>query len=126
VLPVTVDDITAAMRDPDSRIQLAAGATGLDYPDPASFLAQMLGKDIPATWLQFSTRDAVARLAGLSGAARDRAALAFAARLATRDVPIVAYGTPALGTLVGPRLGCRTWNGIDSGFDLAALCLSTS
>ena len=65
-------------------------------------------------------------LGSLSGAARDRAALALAARIATRDVPIIAYGTPALGTLIGPRLGCRTWNGIDSGFDPAALCLSMS
>jgi hypothetical protein len=94
VRPVIVDDLAAALRNSAADIQLAALRTGLDYPDPGSFLTQMLGKDVPAGWLPSSTRVAVDRLAKLTGSARDRAAHALADRLATGDVPIVAYGTP--------------------------------
>jgi len=125
VQPVPVADVAAALRDPAARIQLAALQTDLDYPDPASFLTQMLGTDVPATWLPTSVRSTVARLARVNGAARDRSAVAVAARLAVRDVPVVAYGTPTIGAVLGPRLGCQTWNGVDPGLDLAALCLST-
>jgi DNA-binding SARP family transcriptional activator/ABC-type transport system substrate-binding protein len=132
VQPATVNDLGAALRDPAAGIQLAAFNTTLEElttaltypdPDPASLLAQMLGNDVPAAWLPASTRTAVNRLAHLTGAARDRAALALAARLATRDVPVIAFGTTAFGAVLGPRLGCRIWNGIDPGLDLAALCL---
>ena len=44
-----------------------------------------------------------------------------AGRLATRDVPVVAYGTDTLGAVVGPRLGCGVWNGSTQELDLAAL-----
>jgi ABC-type oligopeptide transport system substrate-binding subunit len=126
VQPVTVADVGAAMRDPRARIALAALGTEVDYPDPASFLTQMLGNDVPAAWLPASNRAAVDRLVGLTGAARDRAALVLAARLETRDVPVVAYGTPTIGAALGPRLRCRIWNGVDPGLDLAALCLKPS
>jgi hypothetical protein len=125
VQPIPVDDLAAALRDPKANIQLAAENTSIDYPDPASFLAQMLGRDVPANWLPVSVQIAVERLARPRGVARDRAALALANRLASRDVPVVAYGTEALGAVIGPRLGCRVWNGIDQGLDLAALCLKT-
>ena len=121
-----VGDLAAALHDPSTHVQLAAVTTSLDYPDPGSLLAQMLGKDVPAAWLPASTRPAIARLAQLTGPARDRAALTLAARLTTRDVPVVPYGTRELGTLAGPRLGCRVWNGIDPALDLAALCLKKS
>ena len=62
----------------------------------------------------------------MTGTARDRAAVALASRLATRDVPVVAFGTEELGVVLGPRLGCRVWNGVDAGLDLAALCLTAS
>jgi peptide/nickel transport system substrate-binding protein len=124
VQPATVTDVRAALGNRADGIRLAALTTTLDYPDPASFLAQMLGKDVPAAWLPASTRTAVGRLAHLEGGVRDRAALDLAINLASRDVPVVAFGTKALGTVVGPRLGCRVWNGVDSGLDLAALCVS--
>ena len=123
VRPVAVADVSASLRDPATNIQLAALATQLDYPDPASFLTQMLGHDVPATWLPRSVHAQVLRLDRLSGSARDRAAIRLASRLAMRDVPVVAYGTPTLGAVVGDRLGCRVWNGVDAGLDLAALCL---
>jgi hypothetical protein len=123
VQPVVVTDVSASLRDPRAGTQLAALATQLDYPDPASFLTQMLGHDVPAAWLPPSVQAQVARLARLRGSARDRAAVRLASRLATREVPVVAYGTPTIGAVLGDRLGCRVWNGVDAGLDLAALCL---
>jgi ABC-type transport system substrate-binding protein len=125
VQPVIVADVGAAIRDPATGIQLAALQTELDYPDPASLLTRMLGTDVPAAWLPAATLAAVHRLARLNGEVRDRAAAALAVRLATRDVPVVPYGTPMIGAVLGPRLGCRVWNGVDSWLDIAALCLGT-
>ncbi len=83
----------------------------------------MLGHDVPAAWLPPATRAAEDRLSRLTGAARDRAAVQLAARLARRDVPVVPYGTPTIGAVLSRDLGCRVWNGVDAGLDLAALCL---
>ena len=83
----------------------------------------MLGHDVPAGWLPGSVRTRVLGLDRLTGSARDRAAIRLASRLAGREVPVVAYGTPTLGALVGDRLGCRVWNGVDAGLDIAALCV---
>jgi DNA-binding SARP family transcriptional activator/ABC-type transport system substrate-binding protein len=126
VRPVVVRNLEGALRNPSTRIQIAALQTGILFPDPGSFLVQMLGRDVPAAWLPTSTRTSVARLRALTGKARDNAAQALAFRLATRDVPVIVYGAPAVGTVVGPRLGCRIWNGVDEGFDLAGLCLGNS
>jgi ABC-type oligopeptide transport system substrate-binding subunit len=123
VRPVAVADVSASLRDPAANIQLAALGTQLDYPDPASFLTQMLGHDVPTTWLPRSVHSQVLRLNRLSESARDRAAIRLASRLAKREVPVVAYGTPTLGAVLGDGLGCRVWNGVDAGLDLAALCL---
>jgi DNA-binding SARP family transcriptional activator/ABC-type transport system substrate-binding protein len=126
VRPVAVRDLEAALRDPNTPIRVAALQTETRFPDPGSFLMQMLGRDVPAAWLPPSTRTSVARLRALTGKARDDAAQALASRLATRDVPVIAYGAPTVGTVVGPRLGCRIWNGVDQGFDLTALCLRST
>jgi DNA-binding SARP family transcriptional activator/ABC-type oligopeptide transport system substrate-binding subunit/outer membrane protein assembly factor BamB len=123
VRPVAVADVSASLRDPAANIQLAALGTQLDYPDPASFLTQMLGHDVPATWLPRFVHAHVLRLSRLSGFARDRAAIRLASRLGMREVPVVAYGTPTLGAVLGDGLGCRVWNGVDAGLDLAALCV---
>jgi len=126
VQPRVVPDLAAALRHPGQDIHLAVLTTSLDYPDPASFLTRMLGHDVPASWLPPTTRAAVARLGLRTGAARDRAAVVLAARLETRDVPVVAFGTQELGVVLGRSLGCRVWNGVDAGLDLAALCLPGS
>jgi len=126
VQPRIVPDLAGALRDPHEDLHLAALTTSLDYPDPASFLARMLGHDVPDRWLSTSTRAAVDRLDHLTGAARDRAAVGLASRLATRDAPVVAFGTRELGVVLGRRLGCRVWNGVDAGLDLATLCVTGS
>jgi hypothetical protein len=126
VRPVEVRDLGSALRDPNTRIRIAALQTEIPFPDPGSLLVQMLDRDVPAAWLPPSTSRSVARLRALTGKARDDAAQALASRLATRDVPVIAYGAPTVGTVIGPRLGCRIWNGVDEGFDLAGLCLGSS
>jgi hypothetical protein len=52
--------------------------TTVPYPDGASFLSAMLGTDIPARWLPTTVRLKVAHLRGLSGPARDAAAVKVA------------------------------------------------
>ena len=99
-------------------------STNVPYPDPAAFLDRMLGYDVPRAWLPPSTQAAIARLDTLSGRRREEAARRLAQHLQRSDVPVIAYGADAIGTLLGPRLACRTWNGIDAGPDLAALCLN--
>jgi len=113
------------MRNPAARIDMTTLATDFPYPDPASFLTQMLGHDVPASWLPQTTRSALARLDKLSGSARDGAAVALARRLARVDAPVVAYGTQEMGALVGPALGCRRRDAFDSQLDLKALCLTS-
>jgi hypothetical protein len=48
----------------------------------------------------------------------------LAQRFQQTEVPVIACGADAIGTLPGQRLGCRSWNGIDAGPDLATLCLN--
>jgi ABC-type transport system substrate-binding protein len=125
VTPVVVDDAATAISRPGSQVDMAALETELPYPDPGSFLARLLGHDVPASWLTATTRTAVARLGSLSGRSRDRAAIALARYLEHTDVPVVAYGTPTIGILLGPKLGCRTRDAFDSELDLTTLCVSS-
>jgi DNA-binding SARP family transcriptional activator/ABC-type transport system substrate-binding protein len=126
VRAVVVSNLEAAMRDPSTRIGVVALQTQILSPDPGSFLMQMLGRDVPPSWLPPATRTAVARLHALTGKARDDAAQRLASQLVTHDVPVIPFGVPTVGTLTGRRLGCRIWNGVDQGFDLALLCLRNS
>lgn len=116
------DVATAIYRHPAS-FDIVDGYTRLPYPDPASFLEQMLLHDAPVSWLAATTAAAVRRLAGLSSTARDKAAIRLAKQLQLGDVPLIAYGHPANGTLLSPRLQCRTWTAEEGGLDLAALCI---
>jgi DNA-binding SARP family transcriptional activator/ABC-type transport system substrate-binding protein len=126
VTEVEVANPQAAIRADPTRFDLVDLSTSVPYPDPAAFLEQMLGGDVPRAWLPTSTQAAIARLTTLSGRHREAAALRMSQQLPRTDVPVIAYGADAIGTLLGPRLGCRTWNGIDAGPDLAALCLNTN
>jgi DNA-binding SARP family transcriptional activator len=123
VSTVARGDLAAAVHTPGADIDLAVLSTELPYPDPASFLARMLGRDVPRAWLRPETRRAVSRLATLSGRARDRAAVSLAKRIARVDVPVVAYGTPQIGTLLRSRLGCRRWDAFNAQLDLTTLCV---
>ena len=124
VAAVEVKKPRAAIRADRSRFDLIDLSTNVPYPDPAAFLERMLGYDVPRPWLPPSTEAAIARLDALSGGRREHVARRLAQRLQQTDVPVIAYGADTIGTLLGPRLGCRNWNGIDAGPDLAALCLN--
>ena len=123
VVAVAVEDPQAAIRAKRAKFDLVDLSTNVPHPDPAAFLERMLGYDVPRRWVPTSTQTAIARLDTLRGTRRKEAALRLAQHLRRTDVPVIAYGTDAIGTLLGPRLGCRAWNGIDAGPDLAALCL---
>ena len=123
VRPAVVSDVAASIHARRSRIQLANLTTSIDEPDPASFLAQMLGRDLPPTWAPKAVRRAVGTLDRAAGAARDRLAASLGGRLERDDLSVVVYGAHELGTIVGPRVGCRVWNGVDPALDLAALCV---
>ena len=117
-------DPVAASREPDAKIDLVGMGTGLDYADPASFLAQMLLRDMPRSWLPKGVASQVERLTQLTGAERESAAVALADQLATRKVPLAADLTPTIPSLLSPRLGCRVFPPFGYGVDLAALCLN--
>jgi hypothetical protein len=123
VVPVAVADPHAAIQSNLSRFDLVDLSTSLPYPDSPAFLGQMLGGDVPAAWLPASTATGLARLRSLSGERRGRAATRLARRFVRADFPVIAYAADWIGALFGPRLGCRRWNGVDAGPDLAALCL---
>jgi ABC-type transport system substrate-binding protein len=124
LLSVVSSDVPTAMRNPAARIDMTTLVTDFPYEDPASFLTQMLGNDVPASWLPQATRAALASLDTRFGSARDSAAVALAQRFDRNDVPVVIYGTPQMGALLGPELGCRRWDAFDSELDLGALCLT--
>jgi DNA-binding SARP family transcriptional activator len=121
-----VANVPGALRATDSRIDLAALSTDFPFPDPASFLTQMLGHDVPRSWLPASTRTAVAALDRLSGRERSRSAVRLAQRLARGDAPVVAYGAPQIGLLVRAKLGCRRLDAFDFELDLSSLCLENA
>jgi DNA-binding SARP family transcriptional activator/ABC-type transport system substrate-binding protein len=100
--------------------------TTVPYADAASFLSSMFGTDIPAAWLPTVVRATVAHLRGLTGHARDAAAVRVADELATHQVPATAFGLGAMGELFAKRLGCIVDQPLGSGTDLAALCEKAS
>ncbi len=124
VVPVAVGNVPAAMRSARVHIDLAAISTELPFPDPASFLTQMLGRDVPRSWAPAATLTAVDGLDRLAGRARYRAAVQLARRIARADVPVVPYGVPHIGLLLRPQLGCRRLDAFDFELDLANLCLT--
>ena len=125
VVPVAVANVPAAMRSDRDQIDLAAISTELPFPDPASFLTQMLAHDVPRSWVPVATLTAVDGLDRLAGRARDRAAVQLARRIARNDVPIVPYGAPHIGLLLRPQLGCRRLDAFDFELDLTTLCLAS-
>jgi ABC-type transport system substrate-binding protein len=124
VVPVGVANVAAALRSVGARIDLAALSTELPFPDPASFLEQMLTRDVPPSWVPAATRTSVNALDRLAGRARHRAAVHLARRIAGKDVPIVPFGTPHIGLLLRPQLGCRHLDAYDFELDLTTLCLA--
>jgi hypothetical protein len=112
-----------AVFEPGAAYDILDWGTRFSYPDPASFLVQMLLRDLPTAWLPDGVREDVERVSDMSGQARHDAATRLAYRLETEDIPLIAVGVVHVGTVLGPRLGCRTFPPFGFGVDLAALCL---
>jgi ABC-type oligopeptide transport system substrate-binding subunit len=119
-----VDDLSEAMKT-TAMFDLLDTDTWIPYPDPASFLRQML-RDLPAAWAPAAASAKIQHVAGLSGNARQDEASALADDLAENDVLVAAYGTPQISQVIGPRVGCRVFTTFGYGLDLAALCLNGS
>lgn len=97
--------------------------TGVDYPDGATFLSQLVGGDIPRDWLPTGAFAAVEDLQGMPTGQREDATRALAERLTREIVPAVAYGRERTSAFFSPRLGCRSFPPFGFGVDLAALCI---
>jgi hypothetical protein len=108
----------------DVPYDVALVVPGIDFPDGASFLQNLIGGDIPADWLPPGALDDVRALEVLSGDERVTATAALAERLTRDVVPAVAYGRPMTSAFFSPRLGCRSFPPFGFGVDLASLCLS--
>jgi DNA-binding SARP family transcriptional activator/ABC-type oligopeptide transport system substrate-binding subunit len=108
-----------------AKFDLIDAETGIPYPDPASFLAHMF-EEIPSEWVPTGVRARVESVAGISGNRREAAAASLADHLATKEVPVVAYGTPETRQFIGPRIGCRVFSPFANGLDLAAMCVTGS
>jgi DNA-binding SARP family transcriptional activator/ABC-type oligopeptide transport system substrate-binding subunit len=105
-----------------AKFDMIDAETGIPYPDSASFLAHMFDQ-IPSEWVPGGVQARVEGVAGLSGDLRQAAAASLADRLATKEVPVAAYGTPQTSQFIGPRIGCRVFSPFAYGLDLAALCV---
>jgi peptide/nickel transport system substrate-binding protein len=118
------DNAYQAANKPGARIDILDSDAAIEYPDSASFLANMLSdRTVPTGWLSSDVVQKVDAVSALSGAARQPAAAALAQRLAVRDVPVIAYGNRVQGEFFSPKLGCRVFPPMGYGVDLAALCL---
>jgi ABC-type oligopeptide transport system substrate-binding subunit len=119
-----VDDLSEVMKT-GAVFDLLDTDTWIPYPDPASFLRQML-RDLPAGWVPAAISAKIQHAAGLNGSARQNTASALADSLAADQVPVAAYGVPQTSQVVGPRVGCQVFTTFGYGLDLAALCVNGS
>jgi hypothetical protein len=107
-------------------VDLVETTTSVPYPDGASFLATMLARNIPRSWLPPGVRAQLADLASSSGPRRYAAAVTLAGNLATGAIPAAPFAVGSMGELFAGRIGCEISAPPGSGIDLSALCLSTS
>jgi DNA-binding SARP family transcriptional activator/ABC-type transport system substrate-binding protein len=104
-------------------VDLVERVTSLPFPDSASFLAKMLGGDVPVTWLPTHVRSSVERVAALDGPRRSRAATRLAVTIARAETPVASFADGSIGELFSTRMGCIKPLPFGAGVDLAALCL---
>jgi ABC-type oligopeptide transport system substrate-binding subunit len=114
------DNLDAAIRS-GVTFDLLDTRSDLPYPDPATFLSQML-RDAPPGWVSEVVSAEVREVAGLSGHRRTVRAAGLADRLARNEVLFVAYGTPQMPQFLAPSVGCQVFTSVGYGVDLAALC----
>jgi DNA-binding SARP family transcriptional activator/ABC-type transport system substrate-binding protein len=107
-----------------AHVDLVERVTSLPYPDGASFIAKMLGDDVPTRWLPAGIGAKSARVGSLSGRQRSEAATRFADELARDDVSVAVFAHGSIGELFSARIGCIQPQPFGTGVDLAALCLT--
>jgi ABC-type oligopeptide transport system substrate-binding subunit len=121
-----VPDPLAEAAKPGSDIDLFNGFRIQDYADAASFLRSELTQGMPESWLPPGVARAVRRLDRLRAPERDAAAQRLAGRLATDQIPVVAFGAGSAPSYLSPRLGCQVFPPYGFGVDFAALCPGAS
>ncbi len=87
-------------------VDLVERVTELPYPDGASFLAAMLGGDVPSRWFPPGVRAKVLRLAESSGSARTESAGSLSDELVRNEAPVAAFAYGSIGELLSARIGC--------------------
>jgi ABC-type transport system substrate-binding protein len=107
-----------------AHVDLVERVTSLPYPDSASFIAKMLGGDVPTQWLPAGIGAKSARVGTLSGRQRSDMAARLADALARDDMPVAVFAHGSIGELFSSRIGCIEQQPIGTGVDLAALCLT--
>jgi DNA-binding SARP family transcriptional activator/ABC-type oligopeptide transport system substrate-binding subunit len=115
-----VGSLGAALRS-RSRFDLLDLRSDLPYPDPASFLGQIL-EDVPAEWIPPKVSASVSDVMALNGGRRFAAAASLADRLDHSTVLFTAYGTPETPQFLTPSIGCRVFTPVGNGVDLTHLC----
>jgi ABC-type oligopeptide transport system substrate-binding subunit len=108
------------MVDKGGRFDLVLASSSILYPDPASFLSELL-RDAPAGWLPHQTISDVRGLDGTTGTRRAERAAALASRL-VREHLVIPFGIPQTSQFIGPRIGCRVFSPVSFGLDLTASC----
>jgi DNA-binding SARP family transcriptional activator/ABC-type oligopeptide transport system substrate-binding subunit len=108
-----------------SRFDLLDLRVDLSYPDPATFLSQIVG-DIPSGWISSAMSARVRSLQSLTGRKRVVAAASLADRFVRHEVLLTAYGTPQIPEFMAPSVGCRVLSPVGDGLDLAAICPGSS
>jgi hypothetical protein len=83
-----------------------------DYQDPVAALRATVGARVD-----------VAALARLGRSERLAASNRLDLELLRRDAPAAAFGTPSIPELFSERVGCKTFQPLFFGVDLASLCL---
>ncbi len=121
-----VSDPSAEAAKPGSDIDLFGAFQIQDYADAASFLRSELTEAMPESWLPPGVAGAVRRLDGARAPERDTAAQRLAGRLATDEIPVVAFGAGSVPSYLSARLGCQVFPPYGFGVDFAALCLRAS
>jgi hypothetical protein len=115
-----VNNVRAAVRS-GMRFDLLDLRSDIPYPDPASFMGQVLD-DVPNGWVPQDDWAEVRRVMASTGSERFAAAAALADRLSRAGAPFAAYGVPGTPQFLAPSVGCRVFTSVGHGVDLAHLC----
>jgi hypothetical protein len=95
--------------------------SGILYPDPASFLAQLVA-DVPGGWMPQRATSTVLRINDVQTSHRQSDAAALADDIVREEPFMVPFGIPRTTQFIGPGVGCRAFTSVALGLDLAAIC----